>query len=262
VSVHRTNQYQVVVYNFSYETPSTPFLTKAASYRTSTAPIDISVDTSTSRIAISDLMKSVSIVQFTAGTTGKRDTLIEVARHFQTTWGTAVALVDANTYLQSDAEGNLMVLHQDVKGEEGHVEDQRRLAVTSELQLGEMVNRIRRIDVPVPDIATVVPRAFVATVEGSIYLFALIAKGKQDLLMRMQAVMARYVHSPGDVEFMKYRAFRNQVREEKEPFRFVDGELIERFLECGEELQQKIVDELGIGLEETRKMVEGLRRLR
>jgi len=124
------------------------------------------------------------------------------------------------------------------------------------------VNRIRRIDVPVPDIATVVPRAFVATVEGSIYLFALIAKGKQDLLMRMQAVMARYVHSPGDVEFMKYRAFRNQVREEKEPYRFVDGELIERFLECGEELQQKIVDELGIGLEETRKMVEGLRRLR
>lgn len=207
-------------------------------------------------------MKSASIVQFTAGKGGKPDTLTEVARHYQTTWGTALALVDANTYLQSDAEGNLMVLHQDVKGEQGLDEDQRRLQVTSEMQLGEMVNRIRRIDIAVAESATVVPRAFVATVEGSIYLFALIAKGRQDLLMRMQACMARYVQSPGGVEFMGYRAFKNQVREEKEPFRFVDGELIERFLECKVEVQQQIVDELGVGLEETRNMVEGLRRLR
>jgi len=257
-----THDTQVVIYNFSYTTPSKPFLTKVASYRTSTAPIDISVDASTSRIAISDLMKSVSIVQFTAGSAGKPDTLTEVARHYQTTWGTAVALVDTNTYLQSDAEGNLMVLHQDVKGEQGLTEDQRRLVVTSEMQLGEMVNRIRHIDVPVPESAPVVPRAFLATVEGSIYLFAVIAKGKQDLLMRMQAVMARYVRSPGAMEFMRYRAFRNQVREEREPFRFVDGELIERFLECSGQVQGEIVEELGAELGEVRKMVEGLRRLR
>ncbi|KAK6429624.1 hypothetical protein LTR95_014230, partial [Oleoguttula sp. CCFEE 5521] len=44
----------VVVYAFEYQTPSSPFLTKKASYRTATAPIDIAVTDNT--IAVTDLM--------------------------------------------------------------------------------------------------------------------------------------------------------------------------------------------------------------
>ena len=54
-------------------------------------------------------MKRVSVVQYKRGEAGLPDTLTEIARHFQTTWGTAVAEVAENTYLESDAEGNLMV---------------------------------------------------------------------------------------------------------------------------------------------------------
>jgi DNA damage-binding protein 1 len=110
-------------------------------------------------------MKSVSIVAYKKGTDGLPDTLTEIARHFQTTWGTAVAHVAEHTFLESDAEGNVMVLHQNVNGVTA--DDRRRLEVTSEMLLGEMVNRIRRITVPTSPDATVMPRAFLGTVSTS-----------------------------------------------------------------------------------------------
>ena len=113
-------------------------------------------------IAIADIMKSVSVVEFQEGEAGEPDALVEVARHFQTAWATAVAHVSKNTFLESDAEGNLMVLQQNVTGVTDN--DRRRLEVTSEIRLGEMVNRIRRIKVPTAVDAVVIPRAFMATV--------------------------------------------------------------------------------------------------
>ncbi|KZF23183.1 DNA damage-binding protein 1 [Xylona heveae TC161] len=246
----------VVVYAFEYES-SHPNLVKKASYRTSTAPIDVAV--TDHHIAIADLMKSVSIVEFKRGENGLLDKLEEVARHFQTSWATAVAHITDDTFLESDAEGNLLVLHRNVNGVT--VEDRRRLEITSEIQLGEMVNRIRRINVPTSSSASVVPRAFLATVEGSIYLFALIESSKQDLLMRLQTNMADLVQTPGFVPFNRYRAFRNAVREADEPFRFVDGELIERFLDCPADLQATIVEGLDLDVEDIKSVVEGLRRL-
>ena len=61
--------------------------------------------------------------------------------------------------------------------------------------------------------------------------------------------------------FNKYRAFKNQVRESEEPDRFVDGDLIERFLDCTAEVQEKAVEGLGVDVEEVKSMVEALKRL-
>lgn len=206
-------------------------------------------------------MKSVSLLEHKPGQAGQSDSLMEIARHFETLWGTAVANVGENTYLSSDAEGNLIVLQHEVASYND--EDRRRLRVTSEMQLGEMVNRIRRIDVHPTGSATVIPRAFLATVDGSIYLFALIAPGKQDLLMRMQSKMAEVIQAPGHVPFAKYRGFKSGVRDmgDDGPVRFVDGEIIEKFLDCPDELQVEIVKDLGVDVEEARVMVESLRRI-
>lgn len=57
-----------------------------------------------------------------------------------------------------------MVLRQNVGGVTE--DDRRRLEITSEIRLGEMVNRIRRINVPVSPDCVVVPRAFLATVSA------------------------------------------------------------------------------------------------
>ena len=98
-------------------------------------------------------------------------------------------------------------------------------------------------------------------VDGSIYLFALIASPYQNLLMTLQSNLADLVKTPGDIPFAKYRAFKNQVREADEPYRFVDGDLIERFLDVPEEVQKAAVEGLDRDIEEVRSLVETLRRL-
>jgi len=247
----------IVVYDVEFRSQSNPSLVKAATFRCSTAPIDITVNGSI--ITIADLMKSLAVVEYQKGEAGLPDKLVEIARHYQVTWATAVAEVDVNTYLESDAEGNLMVLYRDPNGVTD--DDKRRLQVSSEMLLGEMVNRIRRIDVQTAADAVVAPRAFVGTVEGSIYLFGLISPSHQNLLMTLQSNLGALVQAPGDMDYARFRAFRNQVRQEEEPMRFVDGEFIQRLLDVGEELQRKAVEGLGMGLEEVRTLVEGLRRL-
>lgn len=150
----------VVLYNVEYRSEGQPNLVKCATFRCSTAPVDISVNGSL--ITIADLMKSASVVEYKHGESGLPDTITEVARHFRTTWATSIAEVDKDEYLEGDAEGNLIVLSRNPEG--ATEDDRRRLAVISEMRLGEMVNRIRRIDVATAPDAVVMPRAFLATV--------------------------------------------------------------------------------------------------
>lgn len=81
--------------------------------------------------------------------------------------------------------------------------------------------------------------------------------------MRLQGAIAAYVDSPGNMPFNKFRAFRSSVREAEEPFRFVDGELIERFLSCEPKIQEEIVSLVGGGVdvEGVKATIEALRRL-
>ncbi|KAJ4301385.1 hypothetical protein N0V90_003477 [Kalmusia sp. IMI 367209] len=247
----------VTIYDVEYRSESSPDLVKLAHFRCSTAPTDIAVNGSL--IAIADLMKSLVVVEYQRGEAGLPDALVEVARHFQTAWTTAVAELEENVYVVTDAEGNLTILYREPNGVTD--DDKRRLNVSSEMQLGEMVNRIRRIDVAAAPGAIVLPRAFMGTVDGSIYLLGLIAPSHQNLLMTLQSNLGELVHALGDLPFAKYRAYKNHVRESDEPFRFVDGEFLERFLDAEESVQRKAVEGLGVDVEEMRGLVEGLRRM-
>lgn len=63
------------------------------------------------------------------------------------------------------------------------------------------------------------------------------------------------------MSFNKFRAFKNSVRESEEPYRFVDGELVERFLDCTPEEQKRALAGLNVDLDGVRAMIESLRRL-
>ena len=106
-------------------------------------------------------MKSLSLLKYD-------EDLVEIARHYQTSWSTSVARIDEGTYLQSDAEGNIIVLQQNSQGVTA--DDRKRLMVTSEMNLGEMVNRARTVEVTMARDAPVNPKAFLATVSCLIHL--------------------------------------------------------------------------------------------
>jgi DNA damage-binding protein 1 len=79
--------------------------------------------------------------------------------------------------------------------------------------------------------------------------------------MRLQASLSTHIRSLGDIPFNTYRSFKNSEMENEEPFRFVDGELIERFLDLETGKQEEICGALGVGVEDVRGVVEELRRV-
>ncbi|KAJ5431508.1 hypothetical protein N7445_009240 [Penicillium cf. griseofulvum] len=248
----------VVVYRVKVNNVGPMKLEKLAAYRTSTAPVDVTVVDNL--IAVADLMKSLCLVKYTPGHAGEPAKLTEVGRHYQTVWSTAIACIGDETFLQSDAEGNLIVLTRNMNGVTA--QDKHRLIPTSEISLGEMVNRIRPVNIAQLASVTVTPRAFMATVEGSIFLFAVINPEHQDFLMTLQTALSTKVKSLGDLSFDKFRGFRTMVRSADAPYRFVDGELIEQFLNCTPSMQEEIVREIGSSdVEEVKRMIEALRRL-
>lgn len=239
----------VAVYSYTEETTVSGKLEKIASYRPSTAPVDMAIHQNT--IAVGDLMKSITLVEFVSNREGSPpNTLSERARHLQSAWTTSVAYVGDSNWLLSDANGNLITLRQNIEG--ATADDRRRMDITSEFNLGEMVNRTRELEVDASPNAIVVPKAFIGTVEGGMYLFGKIAQGSVDLLLRFQENLAREIDTLGGIELSRYRAFRNEEREADKPFRFVDGEFMEKFLDMDEELQAKVCAGLGPSVESMR----------
>jgi DNA damage-binding protein 1 len=160
----------VVLWKLKYHSQARPELEKRCTYRSATLPIEI--ECKGKRIAVTDLMKSLTVIQYQPGTTGMSgadpDALVEVARDHATAWATSVSEVEPDTWLQGDADGNLQVLSRDTSGVTDL--DQKKLTVTSEMHISEMVNRIKAIDVKVQPNSAVIPRAFVATVSKSLFL--------------------------------------------------------------------------------------------
>ncbi|RBR17870.1 uncharacterized protein FIESC28_06309 [Fusarium coffeatum] len=247
----------VVVYNFIQETSSSGSLQKLAAYRPSAIPIDL--DVSGNMIGVGDLMQSLSLVEFVPAQDGNKAKLEERARHYESIWTTAVCHIEGEKWLEADSQGNLIVLQQNVDAPTE--QDRSRLQITSEIGIGEQINRIRKLNVPAADNSIVHPRAFLATVEGSLYLYGDIAPQYQDLLMTFQSRMEEYIHVPGNVEFKLWRSFRNDNRESEGPFRFIDGEMIERFLDMDEGKQELVCEGLGPSVEDMRNLIEELRRM-
>ena len=155
----------VVVYNFTQETSSSGSLQKLAAYRPSAIPIDL--DVSGNMIGVGDLMQSLSLVEFVPAQDGNKAKLEERARHYESIWTTAVCHIEGERWLEADSQGNLIVLQQNVDAPTE--QDRSRLQITSEIGIGEQINRIRKLNVPAADNSIVHPRAFLATVSNSFY---------------------------------------------------------------------------------------------
>lgn len=150
----------VAMFNYVETTEKSAQFNKIATFRSATVPIDIAVTGNI--IAISDMMQSLSIVEYMPGEGGLPDKLEQVARDYQACWGTAVGDIGDHTWLESDHHGNLSVLQRNVDGVT--LEDRKRLRCIGELNLGEQVNVIKKITVDPSPTAMVVPKAFLATV--------------------------------------------------------------------------------------------------
>lgn len=80
-----------------------------------------------------------------------------------------------------------------------------------------------------------------------------------DALLRIQACLSTRVLAPGYMPWAKYRAWKTDVRESDEPFRFVDGEMVEQgLLNLSDNILEDVLRESG--LEDSGLAVQGMRK--
>ncbi|KAF3929640.1 hypothetical protein ABW20_dc0107312 [Dactylellina cionopaga] len=254
------------LYRFIYPDSSmSASIERITSVRASTIPVALSV--SGTRVFVGDLVKGVMVLELVTGADGENDRLVEVCRQYGVSWITALEALDEDTCISADSEGNLMLLRRESVGATD--EDTRRMRPLSELRLGEMVNRIRKVNDPVSQTYVVQPKAYLGTVEGGLFMLGLIHPDYFDTLMKCQSNMSKVVKGVGDLEFNRYRAFNTKGKQPEEPFRFVDGELIEKFLDLDEEAMNMVINGLGdddnsridCSVDEMKNIVEALKRL-
>ncbi|KAJ2816870.1 hypothetical protein IWW50_006350, partial [Coemansia erecta] len=207
-----------------------------------------------------------------------RRRLVPVARDYAGVWTTAVAAVppvqsagrlcpepvDAETgflaragaagcarafrgarqerFVVADAYGNLVRMARPAEAEGA---DRERLHVEGRWHLGDMVNVVRAgslvMDIPDPEFPNAIRPALVfGTLHGAIGVVASVEDGRLGrILDRVQTNMAHLLPTPGLWDYALWRGYCSDQRT-AQPFGFLDGDLIEQFLDLPAETQQLV----------------------
>ncbi|KAJ2897783.1 DNA damage-binding protein 1, partial [Coemansia aciculifera] len=231
-------------------------------------------------IVVGDVMASAAVFQY-------RETpysLVPVARDYAGVWTTAVAAVppplsDQTSSLSCCDEEmpainvSLAQALRDPASERFVVSDafdniarmalsstEQRLFVEGRWHVSDQINVIRSgslaMDVADPEFPNVFRATHVyGTVQGSVGVLASVEDPRIGrILDRLQVNMAHLLPSPGMWDYDEWRAYKSDQRRSR-AFGFLDGDLIERFLDLPHELQMLVVSGGGVdaGVERRRK---------
>lgn len=141
-------------------------------------------------------------------------------------------------------------------------EEHGRLEVVGEFHLGEFVNRFRpgSLTMHQQDSDTpAIPTLLYGTVNGVIGVIASLPQERFQFLEKVQKNLTKVIKGVGGFEQEEWRSFRNE-RKTVESRQFLDGDLIERFLDLKPSAMEEVVEGLNCTVEDLTKQIEELAR--
>jgi len=216
-------------------------------------------------ILVGDLVRSVSLLQYKQ----MEGALEEIARSYAPNWMTAVEIIDDERFLGAE-NTNLFICQRDPGANTD--EERQQMTEVGHVHLGDFTNVIRHGSLVMQNLGdSTVSHSntvLLGTVFGSIKLVTQLSQDLFDLLEDLQTKLARKIKSVGRISHSFYR-----TTEKKDAALqgFIDGDLIESFLDLDKSMQEDVcaemvkVDEGGarnpLTLEELTKIVEDLSRI-
>jgi len=98
------------------------------------------------------------------------------------------------------------------------------------------------------------------SIDGAVGVLISIPYARYDVLQKLEKSLRKFVQGLGGLDHANWRQFKNQM-EAKPAVGFLDGDLIETFLNLTAEQQQKVADDMKIDTESLVKIVEEMSRL-
>lgn len=222
---------------------------------------------------VGDLMRSISLVQYYP----EHKALEEVARDFNGNWTTAMEMLTDNLYLGAENWSNLFVLRRNAKATSDEI--RCRLETVGRFHLGEMCNKFVSGSLTMPQtqtsnsgsstvtastrrkgsaspakgatektsmrirrpVVTVGSQTLFGTVDGTLGSILGLDARTAAFFTTLERAMAKTIQPIGDFSHKEFRAFDAENRVHP-AHGFVDGDLIESFLDLDRVTMQAVVD--------------------
>ncbi|RWW05194.1 hypothetical protein GW17_00031546 [Ensete ventricosum] len=185
----------------------------------------------------------------------------ELARDYNANWMSAVEILDDDVFLGAENNYNLFTVR---KNSDAATDEERgRLEVVGEYHLGEFVNRFRHgsLVMRLPDSeAGHIPTVIFGTINGVIGVVASLPHDQYVFLEKLQANLVKVIKGVGGLSHEQWRSFNNE-KKTVDARNFLDGDLIESFLDLSRSRMDEIASSMAVPLEELCKRVEELTRL-
>ncbi|CAH2046047.1 unnamed protein product, partial [Iphiclides podalirius] len=193
-------------------------------------------------ILVGDLMRSMSLLQYKQ----MEGSFEEIARDYSPNWMTAVEILDDDTFLGAENSFNLFVCQKDSAATTD--EERQLMGYMGQFHLGDMVNVMRLGSLVAQHADTAAPvghPVLLATVTGAICLVVQLSQELYEFLHQLEERLTRTIKSVGKVPHAFWRSFNTDIKTEPAEG-FVDGDLLESFLDLARDVQQETVQGLQI----------------
>ncbi|XP_032373767.1 DNA damage-binding protein 1 [Etheostoma spectabile] len=219
-------------------------------------------------ILVGDLMRSVLLLAYKP----MEGNFEEIARDFNPNWMSAVEILDDDNFLGAENAFNLFVCQKDSAATTD--EERQHLQEVGVFHLGEFVNVFCHGSLVLQNLGeSSTPTqgsVLFGTVNGMIGLVTSLSEGWYSLLLDLQTRLNKVIKSVGKIEHSFWRSFHTE-RKTEQATGFIDGDLIESFLDLGRAKMQEVVSTLQIDdgsgmkreatVDEVIKIVEELTRI-
>jgi len=207
-------------------------------------------------VLVGDLMKSVSLLLYKTG----EHTLEEIARDYNPAWTTSIEALDDDTFLVAENSFNLFTVK---KNSDAATDEERaKLEICGQYHLGEFVNKFQHgsLVMKLPESEGFqVPTLIYGTVSGAIGVIASLSEEHYKFFSKVQTNLTKVIRGVGGLVHESWRSFSNE-RKTVEAKAFLDGDLIESFLELKPDKMKEVIKGLDVTVEELCKRIETLQR--
>lgn len=196
-------------------------------------------------VLIADMMRSINLLAYKQ-IEGQFE---EIGRDTHPNWMTAVEILDDDVFLGAEQSFNLFVCQKDSTATAD--EDRMQLQEVGMYHLGEYVNVFRHGSLVMQNSGETSNltqgSVLFGTVSGSIGMVAQLKADVYNTLLDVQERLSKVIRSVGKIEHSFWRSFSNDRR--KVPsYNFIDGDLIESFLDLNREHMSQVVKGLKVGI--------------
>jgi len=207
-------------------------------------------------VVVGDMIMSMRLLLYKE----EEAVLAEIAKDHNPKWITAIEILDDDTYIGAENSFNLVTLRKNNEGTT--IEEREHLEEAGLFHVGDFINSIRHgsLVMALPETGeAAIPTTLFSTVGGSIGVIASLPYKDFEFFSKVEGEMRKVVKGIGGLEHQAWRSFKSE-RRRAESCGFIDGDLVETFLDLPRVKMEEVVRELGVTVEELTRRIQSLAR--